>query len=142
MTCGATYHRSKKQKCERTPTVFMTHLMLLLKTRERLFGKLSRRQEGIRERPGRKKTDQDLRRAPLSNPFSQGGNWYRKTVNRREGEWNFKPLGRKPLSDTTHTVIPDNGHVLRKSELAFKKNQPLAPSKFSSVPNLIVSIYG
>ena len=59
------------------------------------------------------KTDQDLQRAPLSNPFSQGDNWFRKTVNRREGESYFKPLGGKPLSDTTHTVTLDNGHILR-----------------------------
>ena len=50
------------------------------------------------------KTDQDLQRAPLANPFSY-----------------FKPLGGKPLSDTTHTVTLDNGHVLRKLDLAFKK---------------------
>ena len=87
------------------------------------------------------KTDQDLERAPLSDPFSQGGNWIRKTVNRREGEPYFKPLGRKPLFDTTHTVTFDNGHVLRKSEIAFKKTQPLAHSKFFSIPNSILSIY-
>ena len=66
-------------------------------------------------------TDQDLQRAPLSNPFSQGVNWFGKTVNSRQGELYFKPLGGKPLLDTTHTVTPDNGHVLRKSDLAFKK---------------------
>ena len=72
------------------------------------------------------KTDQNLQRTPLSNPFSQGGNWFSKTVNRREGEPYFKPLGGKPLSDTTQTVTLENGHVLRKSDLAFKKTQPLA----------------
>ena len=87
------------------------------------------------------KTDQDLQRAPLSNPLSQGGNWFRKTVNRREGELYFKHLGGKPLSDTTHTVTLDNGHVLRKSDLAFQKIQPLAPSKFPSAPNSIVNIH-
>ena len=56
------------------------------------------------------KTDKDLQRAPQSNPFSQGGNWLRKTVNRREGEPYFKPLGGKPLSGTTHTVTIDKGH--------------------------------
>ena len=54
------------------------------------------------------KSDLSLYRAPLSNPFSQGGNWFRKTVNRREDEPYFKPLGGKPLSDTTHTVTLDN----------------------------------
>ena len=39
------------------------------------------------------KADRNLQRAPLSNPFSQGGNWFRKTVNRREGEPYFRPLG-------------------------------------------------
>ena len=29
------------------------------------------------------KTDQELQGTPLSNPFSQGSNWFRKTVNRR-----------------------------------------------------------
>ena len=65
------------------------------------------------------KVDRNLQLAPLSNPFSQGGNWFRKTVNRREGEPYFKPLGGKPLSDTTHTVALDNGHVLRKSYFFF-----------------------
>ena len=40
-------------------------------------------------------TDQDLQRAPLSNPFSREVIWFRKTVNRREGEPYFIPLGRK-----------------------------------------------
>ena len=53
------------------------------------------------------KLDRNLQRAPRSNPFSQGGNWFRKTVNRREGELYFKPLGGKPLSDTKHTVTLD-----------------------------------
>ena len=81
------------------------------------------------------KVDRNLPRAPLSNPFSQGGNWFRKTVNRREGEPYCKSLGRKPLSDTKHTVTLDNGHVIRKSDLVFNKIQPSAPSKFSAVPN-------
>ena len=85
------------------------------------------------------KADRNLQRAPLSNPFSQGGNWFRKTVNRREGEPYFKPLGGKPLSDTKHTVTSDNGHVIRKSDLAFNKNQPSVPSKFSSVPNPLIN---
>ena len=58
-----------------------------------------------------------------------------------EGEPYFKPLGGKPLSDTTHTVPLDNGHVLRNWDLAFKKTQPLAPCKLSSVPNSIVNCY-
>ena len=82
------------------------------------------------------KLDRNLQQAPLSNPFSQRGNWFRKTVNRR-GEPYFKPLVGKPLSDTKHTVTLDNGHVLRKSNLAFNKNQQSAPSKFSAVPNSI-----
>ena len=67
------------------------------------------------------KTGRNLQRAPLSKPFSQGGNWFTKKVNRREGEPYFKPLGGKPLSDTKHTVTLDNGHVIRKSDLAFNK---------------------
>ena len=47
--------------------------------------------------------DLSLHRAPLSNPSSQRGNLFRKTVNRREGEPHFKSLGGKPLSDATHT---------------------------------------
>ena len=43
------------------------------------------------------KLDRNLQRAPLSNPFSQGGNLFRKTVNRREGELYFKPLGGKTI---------------------------------------------
>ena len=83
------------------------------------------------------KLDRNFQRAPLSNPFSQGGNWFRKTINRREGEPYFKPLGGKPLSDTKHRITLDNGHVLRKSDLAFNKNLQSAPSKFSAVPNSI-----
>ena len=74
--------------------------------------------------------DRSFQRAPLSNPFSQGGNWFRKTVNRREGEPYFKPLGGTPLSDTTHTVTLDNDHVLRKSNLAFKKINLWLPVNF------------
>ena len=80
-------------------------------------------------------TDQVVLRAPLSNPFSQGGNWYRKTVKGREGQPYFKPLGGKPFSDTKHAVTLDNGQLLRNSDLAFKKTQTLAPTEFSSVPN-------
>ena len=43
------------------------------------------------------KLDRNFQRASLSNPFSQGGNWFRKTVNRREGEPYFKPLGGKTI---------------------------------------------
>ena len=57
----------------------------------------------------------------LSNPFSQGGNWFRKTANRRECETYFKPLGGKPQSETTHTATLDYGHVIRKTDLAFTK---------------------
>ena len=85
------------------------------------------------------KVDRNLQRAPLSNPFSQGGNWFRKTVNRREGEPYFKPLGSKPLSDTKHTVTLDNGHVIRKSDLAFNKTQPAAPKTFSARPNSLIN---
>ena len=85
------------------------------------------------------KVDRNLQRAPLSNPFSQGGNWFRKTVNRREGEPYFKPLGSKPMSDTKHTVTLDNGHVTRKSDLAFNKIQPAAPKTFSARPNSLIN---
>ena len=85
------------------------------------------------------KVDRNLQRAPLSNPFSQGGNWFRKTVHRREGEPYFKPLGSKPLSDTKHTVTLDNGHVIRKSDLAFNKIQPAAPKTFSARPNSLIN---
>ena len=85
------------------------------------------------------KVDRNLQRAPLSNPFSQGGNWFRKTVNRREGEPYFKPLGSKPLSDTKHTVTLDKGHVIRKSDLAFNKIQPAAPKTFSARPNSLIN---
>ena len=84
------------------------------------------------------KADRNLQRAPLSNPFSQGGNWFRRTVNRREGEPYFKPLGGKPLSDTKHTVTLDNGHVIRKSDLVFNKIQPSAPRTFSAIPKLLI----
>ena len=85
------------------------------------------------------KADRNLQRAPLANPFSQGGNWFRRTVNRREGEPYFKPLGGKPLSDTKHTVTLDNGHVIRKSDLAFNKIQPSALTTFSAIPNSLIN---
>ena len=85
------------------------------------------------------KVDRNLQRAPLSNPFSQGGNWFRKTSNRGEGEPYFKPLGSKPLSDTRHTVTLDNGHVIRKSDLAFNKTQPAAPMTFSARPKALIN---
>ena len=85
------------------------------------------------------KVDRNLQRAPLSNPYNQGGNWFRRTVNRREGEPYFKHLGGKLLSDTKHTVTLDNGHVIRKSELAFKKIKPAAPRTFSARPNLLIN---
>ena len=83
------------------------------------------------------KTDQVVPRAPSSKPFSQGGNWYRKSVNRRESQPYFKVLDGQRFSDTQHLVTLDNGHVLRKLDLAFRKNQPFAPSEFSSVPNIL-----
>ena len=76
------------------------------------------------------KPDLSLYRTPLSNPFSQGSNWFRKTINRREGDPYFKPFVGKPLSDTTHTVTLDNEHVLRKSDLAFKKINHWLPVNF------------
>ena len=85
------------------------------------------------------KVDRNLQRAPLSNPFSHGGNWFRKTVNRREGEPYFKPLGSKPLSDTKHTVTLDNGHKIRKSDLAFNKTQPAAPKTFTARPKPLIN---
>ena len=45
----------------------------------------------------------------------------------------------KPLSDTKHPVTLDNGHVIRKSDLAFNKTQPSVPSKFSAVPNPLIN---
>ena len=98
------------------------------------------RKEGKRvKRDPADKVDRNLQRAPLSNPFSQGGNWFRRTVNRREGKPYFKPLGGKPLSDTKHTATLDNGHVIRKSDLAFNKIQPAAPRTFSARPNSLIN---
>ena len=85
------------------------------------------------------RADRNLQRAPLSSPFSQEGNWFKRTVNRREGEPYFKTLGGKPLSDTKHTVTLDNGHVIRKSDLAFNKIQPSAPVTFSTIPNSLIN---
>ena len=51
----------------------------------------------------------------------------------------FISYGRKPISDTTHTVTLENGHVKRKSDLNFKKNQPFVPSKFTKVPIILVN---
>ena len=70
------------------------------------------------------------KRAPLSNPYTQGGKWFKKTVNRREGEPYFTTLGGKPLSDTKHTVTLENGHLLRKTVLAFKKINLRLPVNF------------
>ena len=70
-------------------------------------------------------------RAPLSNPlFAHGGNWFRKTVNRKEKQQYFKPLNGKTVTDIDHTVSLDNSRALRKSDLAFKIKQPMAPNIF------------
>ena len=58
--------------------------------------------------------DLSLHRAPLSNLSIQGGIWFRKTVNRWEGEPYFKPLGGKPLSDATHTDGLDGNRPIDK----------------------------
>ena len=42
------------------------------------------------------------------------------------------------MSDTKHLVTLDNGHVIRKSDLAFNKTQPSVPSNFSAVPNPLI----
>ena len=98
-------------------------------------------ENSVADKRGYESDPTDLQRAPLSNLFSHGGNWYRKTVNIREGEPYCKPLGGKPLYETTHTVTLDNGDVIKKWDIVFKKTQPLAPSKFASVPNATVSNY-
>ena len=87
------------------------------------------------------KLDLSLHRTPLSNPFSQGGNWFRKTVNRLEGDptRTFKSW-LENYCRTTHTVTLDNEHAFRKLDLALK-SQLLAPSKFSAVPTSIVNTY-
>ena len=103
-----------------------------------LSGKQSNGRKGYESDPA-DKADRNLQRAPLANPFSQGGNWFRRTVNRREGEPYFKLLGGKPLSDTKHTVTLDNGHVIRKSDLAFNKIQLSAPTTFSAIPNSLIN---
>ena len=36
-------------------------------------------------------------RTPLSNPFTRGGDWYRKTVIRRKGQPYFKIPGGEPF---------------------------------------------
>ena len=74
------------------------------------------------------------------NPFSQGANFNRKTVNRKERQSYFKHLGGKRISDIKHTVTLENGHVLRKLGLVFKKIQPCVLNKLSSVPNTLVTI--
>ena len=56
-------------------------------------------------------------------------------MNRREGQLYFEPLSGKPIWDIKHTVT----HVIRKQDLAFKKNQPLAPNKITIVPNTLVN---
>ena len=43
------------------------------------------------------------------------------------------------MSDTKHTVTLDNGHVIRKSDLAFNKTQTSVPSNFSAVPNPLIN---
>ena len=48
-------------------------------------------------------------------------------------------MGGKLLSDTKHTVTLDNGHVIRKSDLAFNKTQPSVPSNFSAVTNPLIN---
>ena len=44
-----------------------------------------------------------------------------KTINRKEDQPNFKPFGGKAFSGTKYRVTLDNGHVVRKSDLEFKK---------------------
>ena len=99
---------------------------------------VKRDQNEFYESDALEKSTQVAPRALLSNPFTQRGKYFRKTVNRKEGQPYFKPLGGKVLSDTNYTITLNNCQVLRKSDLAFKKNNPMAPNKFTSKTNILV----
>ena len=51
----------------------------------------------------------------------------------------FYALDGNILSDHDHTIKLDNGHVLTKSDLAFKTKQLMAPNKFASRSNTPVN---
>ena len=95
--------------------------------------------EGYENDPTEKSTPVSTR-APLSYPFTQGGIWFKKSVNRKEGQPFFKPLNGKILSDSDHTITLNIRHVLRKSDLALKIKQPRAPNKIANRMNTLVNV--
>ena len=78
--------------------------------------------------------------APLSNPFTQGGYWRRKNFLREEGQPFLNFLNRKILSDTDKAVTLDNGHILRKTDLAVKVEQTRDPIDFANRMISLVNI--
>ena len=52
-----------------------------------------------------------------------GGNLYRKVTNRKNWDPYFNLVKKDIIDSSEHTVTLDNGHVLRKSELAIKGNK-------------------
>ena len=58
-----------------------------------------------------------------------GGNLYRKASNRKNGDPYFNLVKKDIIDSSEHTVTLDNGHVLRKSDLAIKGKILPGPKK-------------
>ena len=96
-------HRINSMYCRGSQIQWTKDHLTLTKDRAQVWGANDAFEDGYPEKTAADKKryesdpsdklDRNFQRAPLSNPFSQGGNWFRKTINRREGEPYFKPLG-------------------------------------------------
>ena len=58
-----------------------------------------------------------------------GGNLYRKVSNRKNGDPYFNLVKKDIIDSSEHTITLDNGHVLRKSDLAIKGKILPGPKK-------------
>ena len=58
-----------------------------------------------------------------------GGNLYRKVFNRKNRDPYFNQVEKDIIDSSEHTITLDNGHVLRKSDLAIKRKILPGPKK-------------
>ena len=64
-----------------------------------------------------------------SKNVDAGGKWYRRATNRKNGEPYFNLVKKDIIDSSDHTITLDNGHILRKSDLAFKGKLLPGPQK-------------
>ena len=58
-----------------------------------------------------------------------GGNLYRRPTNRKNGNPYFNLVKKDIIDSSEHSITLDNGHILRKSDLAIKRKILPSPNK-------------